>query len=104
MLSTCDVVVSLAVVAAQAEQDKDAPPKAEDAVRLYESLMGSVKELSENAARLGGATGEILLEECTAKVRLYIHTVVSSLVSAFLEIYSPWQASEGACFQSCLQQ
>ncbi len=39
-------------------------------MRLYESLTGHVKELSENAARLGGAAGEILLEECTAKVRL----------------------------------
>lgn len=42
-------------------------------MRLYDSLMSSMKELSENAARLGGATGEILLEECTAKARLLLH-------------------------------
>lgn len=42
-------------------------------MRLYDSLMSNVKELSENAARLGGATGEILLEECTAKARLLMH-------------------------------
>lgn len=53
----------------QAKQDRGGPAKAEDVVRLYDSLMGNVKELSENAARLGGATGEILLEECTAKAR-----------------------------------
>ncbi len=49
--------------------EKGGPAKAEDVVRLYDSLMSAVKELSENAARLGGAAGEILLEECTAKAR-----------------------------------
>jgi hypothetical protein len=38
-------------------------------VRAYDSLIGHVKELSETAARLGGTAGEVLMEECTAKVR-----------------------------------
>ena len=52
----------------QAKLDKSWPPKAEDVVRLYDSLMGSIKELSDTAAHLGGAAGEVLLEECIAKV------------------------------------
>jgi hypothetical protein len=54
----------------QAKPDRSGPPKAEDCVRAYDSLLGHVRELAENAARLGGAAGEVLLEECAAKARL----------------------------------
>lgn len=37
-------------------------------MRAYDSLLGHVRELADNAARLGGAAGEVLLEECAAKV------------------------------------
>lgn len=37
-------------------------------MRVYDALVGYTKELAENAARLGGAAGEVLLEECAAKV------------------------------------
>jgi hypothetical protein len=53
----------------KARVDRSGPPKAEDVVRAYDSLIGHVKELSETAARLGGTAGEVLMEECTAKVR-----------------------------------
>ncbi|KAK9904768.1 hypothetical protein WJX75_002167 [Coccomyxa subellipsoidea] len=65
--SQSEPTVQKAVKKKKAKLDKGGPAKAEDVVRLYDSLMSSMKELSENAARLGGATGEILLEECTAK-------------------------------------
>ncbi|BDA49634.1 Signal recognition particle subunit SRP68 [Coccomyxa sp. Obi] len=65
--SQSEPTVQKVVKKKKGKQDKGGPAKAEDVVRLYESLMGHVKELSENAARLGGAAGEILLEECTAK-------------------------------------
>lgn len=51
----------------QSKLDKGGPPKAEEVVRAYDSLMGHVKELSEAATRLGGSAGETLLEECTAQ-------------------------------------
>ncbi len=39
-------------------------------VRLYDTLLQNVKELSEVASQLGGAAGEYMLDECTAKVCL----------------------------------
>ena len=51
----------------QSASDKSGPPKAEEVVRAYDTLIGHVKELSEIAARLGGSAGETLLEECTAQ-------------------------------------
>ena len=39
-------------------------------MRAYDSLLGHARELAETAARLGGAAGEVLLEECAAKARL----------------------------------
>ena len=61
-------------VRAQAKLDKSGAPKAEDVVRVYDALIGYTKELAENAARLGGAAGEVLLEECTAKVECLRHS------------------------------
>ena len=51
----------------QSKLDRSGPPKAEEVVRAYDSLIGHVKELSEAATRLGGPAGETLLEECTAQ-------------------------------------
>lgn len=39
-------------------------------MRAFDALISHVKELSEVAARLGGTAGEVLIEECTAKVAL----------------------------------
>lgn len=85
----------------QGKQDKGGPAKAEDVVRLYEALMGHVKELSENAARLGGAAGEILLEECTAKVSLAPHPLPDSAWHACHEQISPSVAQQGKCALRC---
>lgn len=37
-------------------------------VRLFDALLGNVKDLTEVAGQLGGAAGEYLLDECAAKV------------------------------------
>ena len=37
-------------------------------VRLYDSMLSTLKELTEVASQLGGAAGEYLLDECSAKV------------------------------------
>lgn len=38
-------------------------------VRLYDTLLSNVKDLTETAGQLGGTAGEYLLDECNAKVR-----------------------------------
>ena len=42
----------------------------QEVVRMYEGLSGSCKELGEVAAQLGGSAGELLADECSAKVRV----------------------------------
>lgn len=42
------------------------PPRPEDAVRAYTSLVKTAKQLGEVAAALGGTTGELLLDEAAA--------------------------------------
>jgi len=37
-------------------------------VRLYDTLLQNLKELTEVAGQLGGAAGEYMLDECAAKV------------------------------------
>ena len=37
-------------------------------VRCYDTLLQNVKDLTEIAGQLGGAAGEYLLDECSAKV------------------------------------
>ena len=37
-------------------------------VRSYDTLLQNVKDLTEVAGQLGGAAGEYLLDECSAKV------------------------------------
>ena len=40
-------------------------------VRVYETLLQNVKDLTEVAGQLGGAAGEYLLDECSAKVECW---------------------------------
>ena len=41
-------------------------------VRLYDSMLNTLKELTEVASQLGGAAGEYLLDECSAKVNCLV--------------------------------
>lgn len=50
-------------------QDKELTSSLEDIIRLYETLLANVKDLTELATEAGGAAGEVLLDECAAKVR-----------------------------------
>ena len=41
-------------------------------VRVYETLLQNVKDLTETAGQLGGAAGEYLLDDCSAKVPYFL--------------------------------
>lgn len=43
-------------------------PRARLQVRLYDTLVANTLELNDLAAHVGGAAGEMLMDECTAKV------------------------------------
>ena len=43
-------------------------------VRAYDTLLQNVKDLTEVAGQLGGAAGEYLLDECSAKVKFFIQS------------------------------
>jgi hypothetical protein len=48
------------------ERERSARP--EDVVRLYDAALAAVAQLNELAAAVGGAAGEMLLDDCAAKV------------------------------------
>ena len=57
--------------------------RGEEVVHAYNALLTKTRELAELAAALGGSSGELLLDECAAKVNIiniyvyiYIHTFV----------------------------
>ena len=54
-------------------QDKERPGKAEDVVRLYDALMAFAADLGDLAADLGGAAGELLIDEAAAQVAYPFH-------------------------------
>ena len=58
--------------------------KPQDVVRMYDSLAGSCKEWVEVAAQMGGSAGELLMDECSAKVSFhgppYAHDPVTILL------------------------
>ncbi|GAB4820832.1 hypothetical protein N2152v2_007878 [Parachlorella kessleri] len=55
----------------QKAKDKERPGRAEDVVRLYDTLLANVGELNELAAELGGARGEALMDACAAQAAQY---------------------------------
>ncbi|PRW56110.1 Signal recognition particle subunit SRP68 isoform A [Chlorella sorokiniana] len=50
---------------------RERPAKAEDVVRLYDTLIANVLELNELAGHVGGAAGEMLMDDCAAKQAHY---------------------------------
>ena len=50
-------------------------------VRVYDSLLQNTKDLTEIASQLGGAAGEYLLDECSAKVNHRIYLFISDYIS-----------------------
>ena len=53
--------------------------RGEEVVHAYDSLLTKTRELAELAGALGGSSGELLLDECAAKVCWSCH-LTSSLV------------------------
>ncbi|KAL4457792.1 hypothetical protein ABPG75_012657 [Micractinium tetrahymenae] len=53
------------------EGTRERPAKAEDVVRLYDTLIANTLELNDLAAGVGGAAGEMLMDECAAKQAHY---------------------------------
>ncbi|EFN58517.1 hypothetical protein CHLNCDRAFT_140581 [Chlorella variabilis] len=51
--------------------ERERPARAEDVVRLYELLVANTSELNELAAHVGGAAGEMLMDDCAAKQAHY---------------------------------
>ncbi|KAI7837680.1 hypothetical protein COHA_008473 [Chlorella ohadii] len=50
---------------------RERPARAEDVVRLYDTLIANVLELNELAGHVGGAAGEMLMDDCAAKQAHY---------------------------------
>ena len=49
-------------------QDKGSRPKPGDVVRQHDTIIGHLTELIELGMKIGGAQGEVLMEEYAAKV------------------------------------
>jgi signal recognition particle subunit SRP68 len=63
---------SSAAAAKAAVKDKtERPVRAEDVARLYDTLVANASELNDLAAAVGGAAGETLMDDCTAKIAHY---------------------------------
>jgi signal recognition particle subunit SRP68 len=55
-----------------AAKDKtERPVRAEDVARLFDTLVANASELNDLAAAVGGAAGETLMDDCTAKTAHY---------------------------------
>ncbi len=60
-----------AAAKAAAKDKIERPVRAEDVARLFDTLVANASELNDLAAAVGGAAGETLMDECTAKTAHY---------------------------------
>ena len=87
-------------------KDGERPARAEDVVRLYDTLVANVSELNDLAAAVGGAAGEVLMDECAAKTAQYqasrcLYAAHASLAaSQFVQASVLFQRAEERCFQA----
>jgi hypothetical protein len=54
-----------------AKDKSERPVRAEDVARLFDTLVANASELNDLAAAVGGAAGETLMDDCTAKTAHY---------------------------------
>jgi len=60
-----------AAAKAAAKDKSERPVRAEDVARLFDTLVANASELNDLAAAVGGAAGETLMDDCTAKTAHY---------------------------------
>lgn len=66
-----DVAMKRKLKGASRKEKGERPARPEDVARLYDTLVANATELNDLAAEVGGARGEVLMDECAAKTAHY---------------------------------